>query len=61
MTPAPHRAVEQPTPPERLRQLAARIARLGIGGRTDPEHITIEKLSVVAELRAMARAMERAA
>ncbi len=51
----------EPSPAEKLRQLAARIARLGIGGRTDPEHITVEKLSVVAELRAMARAIERAA
>lgn len=60
MTPAPRRSPE-PSAAERLRQLATRIARLGVAGRTDPEAIVVEKLSVVAELRAMARAMERAA
>ena len=57
----PLRRPVETTPADKLRQLATRIARLGVAGRNDPESIVVEKLSVVAELRAMARAMERAA
>lgn len=60
-TVSPDRRQPEPTPPERLRQLATRVARLGVSGRTDPESVVVEKLELAAELRAMARAMEAAA
>lgn len=46
-------------PADRLRSLATRVARLGIVGRVTPESIIVEKLSLAAELRAMARELEQ--
>ena len=42
----------RPDASDRLRDLARRVERLGIGGRTDPEEVTVYKLTVAAELRA---------
>lgn len=36
--------------PAEVRTLAARVRRLGVGGRTDPEAITLEKLTLAREL-----------
>ncbi len=60
VTTAPRRQPE-PTPPERLRQLASRVARLGVSGRTDPETITLEKLTLAQQMRRLAAELERAA
>jgi hypothetical protein len=40
---------------DRLRDLARRVERLGVGGRTDPEQIVLGKLGIAGELRALAR------
>jgi hypothetical protein len=42
------------TLPDRLRALAGRVERLGVSGRTDPEQIVVEKLSVARALRRLA-------
>lgn len=57
--PARRDHVPQPVPPcDRLRELARQVEALGTAGRTDPETILLSKLSVAAELRALARALE---
>ena len=47
--------------PERLRVLAYRIARLGLGGRMDPEAAFIEREDVVQLVLGVARDLERSA
>ncbi len=42
----------------RLRELAQRVSRLGCAGRFDLEQAVVEKLTVAAELRALARELE---
>jgi hypothetical protein len=44
---------------DRLRALARRIERLGVSGRTDPEAIVVEKLSVARDLRQLAQEQSR--
>jgi hypothetical protein len=44
----------EPSLADRLRRLARRVEHLGVGGRTDPEAITLEKLSVARDLRRLA-------
>lgn len=46
------------SPADRLKALAARVSRLACAGRTDPESITVEKLTVAAEMRRLAREIE---
>lgn len=58
MTP---RRQPEPSPPERLRLLAQRVRRLACSGRTDPEQVVMEKEILCAELRRLARELERAA
>ncbi len=43
----------------RLLDLAYQVERLGYGGRHGPEDFVITKLSVAAELRSLAREMDR--
>ena len=43
----------------RLLALADQVERLGNGGRNSPEAFVITKLSVAAELRSLAREMDR--
>ncbi len=57
----PVRRPSEPTPPQRLRELARRVSRLACSGRTDPESVVIEKISLSAELSRLARELERAA
>jgi hypothetical protein len=47
--------------PERLRALARRIARLGLGGRMDPETAFIEREDVAQLVLGVARDLERSA
>jgi hypothetical protein len=58
MRPAPARAAE-PAPSRRLRELARRIERLAVAGRTDPETIVVEKLDIARALRRVAQELER--
>jgi hypothetical protein len=58
VTPRPPPA---PTPPQRLRELAYRVRRLGICGRTTPELTLLEKEQVAFELMRLARTLERVA
>lgn len=59
------RAAEKPCPPsrppstpaDRLRDLARRVERLGVAGRTDPESIVLGKLAIAGELRDLARGL----
>jgi hypothetical protein len=44
---------------DRLLALADQVERLGNGGRNGPEAFVITKLSVAAELRSLAREMDR--
>ena len=60
MTPATRRPSE-PSPPQRLRAIAHRVRRLACSGRCDPEQIVMEKEILSAELRRIARELERAA
>lgn len=46
-------------PADRLRQLAARVAKLGVVGRVTPESVLIEKLTLASELRRLAVELER--
>ena len=46
--------------PERLRAAARRIARLGLGGRLDPEAAFIEREDVARLVLGVARDLERA-
>ena len=46
---------------ERLRALARRIARLGLGGRMDPETAFIEREDVARQVLDVARDLERSA
>ena len=46
------------TPADRLKALATRVSRLACAGRTDPESIVVEKLTVAAEMRRLAREIE---
>lgn len=55
MTP---RRPPEPSPPERLRQLAQRVRRLSLVGRLDVEASFVERESVAAELRRLARELE---
>ncbi len=43
----------------RLLDLAYQVERLGYGGRHGPEDFVVTKLSVAAELRSLAREMDR--
>lgn len=45
-------------PGDRLRALASRVSRLAVAGRLDPEHVVVEKLTVAAEMRRLAREIE---
>jgi hypothetical protein len=47
----------QPSSSDRLRELARRVERLPLGGRTDPEQIVLGKLAIAGELRELARAI----
>jgi hypothetical protein len=47
-----------PTPADRLHELAHRIERLGVAGRTDPETIVLGKLTIASELRELARTIK---
>jgi hypothetical protein len=51
----PQRVV--PTHSDRLHDIARRIERLGISGRTDPEQIVLGKLEIASELRVLARGL----
>jgi hypothetical protein len=44
-----------PTHSDRLHELARRVERLGVAGRTDPETIVLGKLTIASELRELAR------
>lgn len=50
----------EPSPSERLRALAARTRKLAVAGRTDPEAVTIEKMTIAAALLRLARELEAA-
>jgi hypothetical protein len=45
----------QPSSSDRLHELAWRVERLAVGGRTDPEQIVLGKLAIADALRIMAR------
>ncbi len=49
------RRFDVPGPSDRLRELARKVERLGVSGRTDPESIVLGKLSIAGELRRLAR------
>jgi hypothetical protein len=57
----PARRQPEPSPPQRLRDLAHRVRRLGVCGRVTPETVLVEKETVAAELRRLARELERPA
>ena len=46
--------------PARLRELAARVARLGLNGRFDPEQVFAEREDVARSLRSLAKILEHA-
>jgi hypothetical protein len=48
-------ATPLPTHSDRLHELARRVERLGVAGRTDPETIVLGKLTIASELRELAR------
>jgi hypothetical protein len=48
----------QPHPSDRLHELARRVARLAVAGRTDPEAVVVAKLTIVGEMKALARELE---
>lgn len=50
-----------PGPAEHLRDLAARVRRLGVHGRLTPEEIVVERDDIAARLRRLARSLETAA
>lgn len=50
---------DQAPPPARLRMLARMVERLGVSGRTDPEQVTLGKLMIGAQLRRLAKELER--
>ena len=50
---------DQAPPPARLRLLADMVERLAVGGRTDPEQVTLGKLMIGAQLRRLARELDR--
>lgn len=52
------RAISRYTEADRARDLARRVNRLAVGGRTDPEVIVIEKLTIARELQRMAQRLE---
>jgi hypothetical protein len=52
---------DQAPPPVRLRILAGMVERLAVSGRTDPEQVTLGKLLIGAQLRRLARELERCA
>jgi hypothetical protein len=43
---------------ERLRQLARRVRRLGVSGRTDPESVLVEKDEIAHRLNGIARELD---
>jgi hypothetical protein len=47
------------TQADRLHELARKVERLGVSGRTDPESIVLGKLSIAGELRRLAREIGR--
>jgi hypothetical protein len=49
------RRFDVPCPSDRLHELARRVERLAVSGRTDPESIVLGKLSIAGELRRLAR------
>lgn len=50
---------DQAPAPARLRMLARMVERLGVSGRTDPEQVTLGKLMIGAQLRRLAKELER--
>ncbi len=52
-------AAHLPTHSDRLHELARRVERQGIGGRTDPEQVVLGKLTIAGEIRRMARELSR--
>jgi hypothetical protein len=52
-------AAPLPTHSDRLHELARRVERLGVAGRTDPEAIVLGKLTIAGEIRRMARELSR--
>ena len=50
---------DQAPPPVRLRLLAGMVERLAVGGRTDPEQVTLGKLLIAGQLRRLARELDR--
>jgi hypothetical protein len=50
---------DQAPPPARLRMLARMVERLGAAGRTDPEQTVLTKFLIGAQLRRLARELER--
>jgi hypothetical protein len=55
------RPAPAPRHADRLRELAYRVRKLGICGRTTPESVLVEKEQVAVELRRLARELERRA
>jgi hypothetical protein len=55
----PNRAPFSQDVPVRLKALARRVGRLGLGGRFDPEHAFLEREEVVQALLGLARELER--
>lgn len=53
------RATPSPSLAERLRVLSVRVERLGVSGRTTPEDIIVEKLTVARAMRRLAAEAER--
>lgn len=49
-----------PPVPERLRDLARDVRRIGCGFRVNPETIAIRKDEIAAQLASIARELERA-
>ena len=50
---------DQAPPPARLRMLARMVERLGASSRADPEQVTLGKFLIGAQLRRLARELER--
>jgi len=51
-------AKRETPPPDRLRELAYQVRRIGCGFRADPETIAIQKDEIAADLAQLARDLE---
>ncbi len=51
------RRLPVPTHSDRPHELASRVERLGVAGRTDPEAVVLGKFVIAGELRELARAI----